>query len=109
MISGVLQGSLSLSGELPAAAMAATAAEEKPILSLFDKLRGKRRTSVDSSMVPKAAAHRLSLDGGTEHCCKLFSSSCALTTSLACCPCVDSCGSGCPAAPKLGPLGMNAT
>lgn len=60
---------MSLSGELPAgaatAAIAATAAEEKPILSLFDKLRGKRRTSVDSSMVPKASAHRLSLDGGT--------------------------------------------
>lgn len=68
-----VQAARSLSGELPAAvaaaamaaaAMAATSAEEKPVLSLFDKIRGKRRTSVDSPMLPKASAHRLSLDGG---------------------------------------------
>ena len=63
-----VQAARSLSGELPAAAaaaaMAATSAEEKPVLSLFDKLRGKRRTSVDSPMLPKSSAHRLSLDGG---------------------------------------------
>lgn len=67
-----VQAALSLSGELPAgaaaAAVAATTAEEKPTLSLFDKIRGKRRASVDSPMLPKAPLSgptRLSLDGGT--------------------------------------------
>ena len=67
---------MSLSGELPAgaaaSAVAATAAEQKPILSLFDKLRGKRRTSVDSPMLPKASPHRLSLDGGTKNAANCF-------------------------------------
>ena len=66
----LLQGARSLSGELPAAvaaaAEAAAAAEEKPVLSILDKIRGKRRTSAESASTPKGTAHRLSLDGGTQ-------------------------------------------
>lgn len=86
-----MQAALSLSGELPAgaaaAAVAASTAEEKPAFSLFDKIRGKRRASVDSPMLPKAAPHptRLSLDGGTCHYCLIQSATVVLMQCLPWC------------------------